>query len=98
MNALDTLHDSLVELKITSDKKLGANLEDYPIGSFAKFRKLKSIDVEAMVMLGTKFKGREDYAHKQSLEDSVPPNLESLTLRNCGHWKTNHVSIEIRNS
>ncbi|MCJ1246479.1 hypothetical protein MMC30_003687 [Trapelia coarctata] len=85
MAALEHLKHCLKEITILcSDGCVSTELDAYPIGSFASFEKLTSIDILATGMLGDEHEGTCDgFPGSQELVDAVPPSLESLSLRDC---------------
>ena len=96
MAALNHLKPCLKEITIFNDAKPGSSeLESYPIGSFAAFRILTSIDADASILVGTMpyvsdgsssddHDGVIDpFKRSQRLVDAIPKTLEHLSIRNC---------------
>ena len=83
MEGIEHLKGTLKHLRLFNANIIlnTAPLRHYPIGSLVSFRKLESIDIMATMMLGTDDKHGDEFPPKQRLKDSIPPSLESLTLR-----------------
>lgn len=83
MSGLNTIKESLQELRFLNHYTQHSGLEDYPIGSLADFTKLKILHITASMLIGTDKITDSRYPHQQSLKDFFPPNLQELYLWHC---------------
>jgi len=93
MAGLEHLKHCLKEITILgNDARCGPELDSYPVGSFAAFETLTSIDALATAMIG--YGGErtcDGFRESQELVNSVPPTLEALSLRDCHEVLAPHI-------
>lgn len=98
MAAIDHLKHCLKEVAILGDDARYPELEPCPLGSFADFDKLTSIETFMTEMIGKSHEEPDSSAGFpawQELVDSVPSTLESLTLRECKRILPAHLVSQI---
>lgn len=87
MSGLVHLQDCLQELTILDESTGGqSHLEGYPIGSFANFHKLRMLKVVSTMVTGSwgeVSRHSDGFAKNLVFANSLPPNLEVLTLICC---------------
>lgn len=105
MVALEHMKYSLEEISILlqTEPDMESDLEEYPIGSFAEFQKLVSIDIMSNFLVGKDAENDDDdnyinnslteggFPSRQRLVDSLPPSLENLSLRNVQPHHVSHI-------
>lgn len=107
MMALAHLKPYLKDLIILVEGKRfsWAELENCPIGSFADFEKLVSMDVASYILIGSDPEGdyniddddadasvnAQGFPKYQRLVDSLPPTLKYLSLRDIQPYQVEHI-------
>jgi hypothetical protein len=104
MQAIEHLKPCLKDLTILIDQRAidySAEFEGYPIGSLAGFEKLTSIDVSSHILIGNgpiyddddgdASANEENFPSHQRLDDSLPPTLTYLSLRDIEGHHVEHI-------
>lgn len=84
---IDHLASTLQELTLSDDEKLPIyEDEEYkPIGSLARFEKLRKIMIHSPALLGAGGEvDSEEYSEERSLVEVLPKSIEKLALLRCG--------------